>query len=385
MNTRNRILITLALLTGALLASLALTTLSRGTDGPLTSTLSRTGAAVASIEHRLWQRVSGGGRAATMAWFDATGRNADALRHPDRVLLGVYDGAMPASLDGAVQLERALGAPLPLMQIYSAWGDKPEQQFPVGSVTAIWDLGSVPVITWEPWLTDFDNRHSGIALTATREQHGLSAVAAGDYDFYIDAWAREAAAFGKPIFVRFAHEMNDAYRYPWGPQNNSKEEYIAAWRHVVERFRTNGATNVLWVWAPHVAYQYWETYYPGADVVDWVGTGVLNFGPIARWSQWWSFDEIFGRHYRTLAAFGKPIMIPELGSLAVGGDRARWYTQALDSLPIRYPAVKSVMFFHTSGDRTVTYQAVDWTLTNDSTTLNAVKRAVARWPTVKVP
>jgi beta-mannanase len=83
------------------------------------------------------------------------------------------------------------------------------------------------------------------------------------------------------VFVRFAHEMNDPYRYPWGPQHNTKEEFIAAWRHVVERFRAAGAGNVIWVWSPHVAYEYWDLYYPGDEFVDWAATGVLNFGPIA--------------------------------------------------------------------------------------------------------
>src|SRR6185369_3819852 len=49
--------------------------------------------------------------------------------------------------------------------------------------------------------------------------------------------------------LRFAHEMNDPYRYPWGPQNNSKEEYIYAWQHVWQRFQKAGARNVIWTWS----------------------------------------------------------------------------------------------------------------------------------------
>jgi beta-mannanase len=181
------------------------------------------------------------------------------------------------------------------------------------------------------------------------------------------------------VFVRFGHEMNDPYRYPWGPQNNTREEYIAAWQHVVERMRGDGATNIIWIWAPHVAYAQWELYYPGDSVVDWVATGALNFGPIAQWSKWWSFAEIFGKHYPALAAFGKPVMVAEFGSLAVGGDRPAWYAQALTKLPSREPAVRAILFFNTSGDKTVTYQAVDWTVGDDSLTSRAIRNAIRPW------
>jgi hypothetical protein len=37
----------------------------------------------------------------------------------------------------------------------------------------------------------------------------LAAIARGDYDFYIVTWAKAAAEYRKPLFLRFAHEMND--------------------------------------------------------------------------------------------------------------------------------------------------------------------------------
>jgi hypothetical protein len=267
------------------------------------------------------------------------------------------------------------------MHIYTAWGDKVEQQFPSQLVSAIWDMGSVPVVTWEPWLTDFESaRHPRLPLRDARDADGMSSVARGDYDFYIDAWAADAVRFGKPLFLRFAHEMNDPYRYPWGPQHNSKEAHIAAWRHVRERFDRAGARNVVWVWSPHVAYMYWETYYPGDQYVDWVATGSLNFGMVGQqWSQWWTFHEIFGSKYPQLASFGKPVMIAEFGSLSVGGDRNGWYREALTGLPAKYPAVKALLFFHAKSDRTVTYQALDWSLLSDKAVTDTIAKAIKPW------
>ena len=79
--------------------------------------------------------------------------------------------------------------------------------------------------------------------------------------------------FGQPLFIRFGHEMNDPYRYSWGPQNNTPEDFIAAWKHMVDYFKAEGVDNVIWVWSPHIAYGLFEEYYPGDDYVDWVGVG----------------------------------------------------------------------------------------------------------------
>jgi hypothetical protein len=374
MRRRYRILVVLSVIVGAVLGIVLLTRISVGARGPLSALGDRAGVVVAAIEQAARRRISGPGRAGEMTWLERYRQDITLLRRPDSILLGAYEGRLPASLEGVGELERTLGMQFPLIQIYTAWGDKPDQRFPLRLVRAIRDYGSIPVITWEPWLTDFENTlHPHLPLRTARDRHGMGAVAEGQYDFYLDAWAREAAEYAHPLMIRFGHEMNDPYRYPWGPQNNTKEEYIAAWRHVVERFRAAGATNVLWVWSPHVAYEYWELYYPGDEYVDWAATGALNYGPIAQWSQWWSFAEIFGTKYATLSALGKPIMVAEFGSLAVGGDRAAWYREALAALPHTYPAVKALLFFEVGRDQTVTYQAIDWRIATDSAVLGAIR------------
>ena len=373
MRRRQRVLVVFAILAGAIAGIAALTATSMESKGPLSSLLERSASAIGAIEHAARRKIVGSERAGALAWLEPNRKRLEYLKNPDRILFGAYDGGIPQTLDGIVDLERDLNTVFPLIHFYAAWGDKPEQQFPLQLVTAIWDLGSVPVITWEPWLDDFENAvHPAIPLRGRRDLHGLGEVSRGTYDFYIDEWAKAAARFKRPLYLRFAHEMNDPYRYSWGPQNNSKEEYIAAWRHVVERFRSAGAGNVIWVWAPHVAYEYWDLYYPGDQYTDWIATGALNYGPIAYWSKWWGFDEIFGQKYPRMAEFGKPIMIAEFGSLAVGGDREAWYASALDEIGTA-PAVKAVLLFNKRDDQTVTAQRIDWTFAGDS----AISKVVA--------
>jgi hypothetical protein len=368
-----------ALLVGAGMI-LLLTLTGSEAQGPIGRLLVGVGDVVSEVESRIARTVRGPGRRERLRWFEAHRTSVTTLRAPAEVLLGAYDNGMPATLDGVLAVEKTLGVTLPLIHLYSAWGDKPEQQFPRRLVQAIAELGSVPVVTWEPWLSVFDGRlHPALPAAAERDRQGLAAIARGNYDFYIDRWAADAAAFGRPLFVRFAHEMNDAYRYPWGPHHNGAEEYRKAWRHVVERFRRAGADNVLWVWSPHVGFDGWHVYYPGDDVVDWVATAALNYANVAYWSKWWTFGEIFGEKYPRLANYGKPVMIAELGTLAVGGDPAQWYGDVLSDLPNSYPRVKAVMFFHNAADRTVTHQVLDWAFVREPALVRAIADAIAPW------
>jgi beta-mannanase len=135
------------------------------------------------------------------------------------------------------------------------------------------------------------------------------------------------------------------------------------------------------VWSPHIAYDDFNDYYPGDDVVDWVGATVLNYGNVAFWSEWWTFDDIFTRKYDRLAAHQKPIMLAEMGTLMAGGERAPWFEQALTRLPKRLPRVKAVVFFHDRTDATITYQALNWSFDDDPEVIKAVRRSFETWKT----
>ncbi len=380
MTRMQRALWSLLALAGCVFAVVILTSLSTRLQGPIGAAMSNIGAAASKVEIWLLRPFRGPGRSSQLAWFQPHRANLAWLKNPDRILIGAFDYRIPETLDGIVELEQALETTMPLMHIYTAWGDRPEQRFPRRVIQAIWEIGSVPVVTWEPWLSDFQNQlHPHIPLARDRDRGGMAAVARGDYDFYIDSWAREAAAFQKPLLVRFGHEMNDPYRYPWGPHNNTAGDYVSAWHHVVARFRAAGAGNVLWVWSPHLAYEGAEWFYPGDEYVDWVATGVLNYGNVAHWSKWWTFEEIFGQKQAVLTRYGKPVMIAEFGSLVTGGDRTVWFEEALTGLPDRYPLVRALLFFNVRADNTVTLQPLDWTFTHDPPAIARVARAIGAW------
>lgn len=345
--------------------------------GPLQDLFSNVNSEVAQIENNLLNQRER--RSQSLLWLNQYRNNKAMLNAVDTILLGAYDDATLESYENIISLEDSLRTKLSIISIYTAWGSKKDQVFPLLRAQAIYDLGSIPMITWEPWLNDFDPQlYPFNADAANKNKGGLKAIAEGKFDSYINAWAADAKKFGLPFYIRWGHEMNDPYRYPWGQQNNKPEDYIAAWRHVVNKFRAVGVTNAVWIWSPHPAYSYTE-FYPGQGYVDWIGLTALNYGTVATWSQWWTFDDVIGKAYKDLSTYKKPMMLTEFGSLAVGGDRSEWYRKALSSLPKSYQQIKAVVFFHAANDLTVTYKSLDWSFEEDPEVLKRVREGITSW------
>lgn len=376
-----RILSTLTAIVIATGIVLFLSYSGRKTRGPLKNLVIQAGEAVQKAEQSYIVNKREERRSNKLEWLRIYKSDSALLRNPQKILWGAFDNKNKDSFESTINLEDSLQTTFPLIQIYCAWGSKDEELFPALQVKTIIEMGSIPVITWEPWLTDFNADNFPVPLRALekRDMGGLRDIAKGVYDSYIRTWAKAAANVGQPIFLRVGHEMNDPYRYPWGPQNNSAKDFIAAWKQIHRVFDQQGASNIIWVWSPHPAYGFFDAFYPGNDYVDYVGVGVLNYGTVANWSKWWSFGEIFGKHYSELAAFNKPIMITEFGCLNVGGKRHEWYSEALHQLPQKYPLVKSILFFHFSDDNTTTQQTINWYFIDDTVTVKSIVNETAQW------
>jgi hypothetical protein len=183
----------------------------------------------------------------------------------------------------------------------------------------------------------------------------LDAIVSGSEDELITARARLVRAFGAPIFIRWAWEMNGLWADWSGPRSNSPgmhdgpAKFVAAWRRIHDIFVREGATNVSWVWAPNgesVPNDRWNAisnYYPGDAYVDWIGFSAYNWGTTQGWSRWTSFSSLVQRFYRTYAA-RKPIMLAETGCALRGGSQADWFRAVGPALG-RYPRIKAVIWF----------------------------------------
>lgn len=370
----NRLAYFLSALAIGFVITYGISMISNKTNGPLITVFDQLTGFIYQIEHKVVLDRREDQRIDKLKWFAGYKNNKEKLINPDFILLGASDASRKNSYENIINLEDSLDTTFPLIHIYSAWGSRTENAFPESAVKAIYDLGSVPFITWEPWVSDFDEKKYKRPSLSINKDKSMLQIAHGIYDLYIKEWAVQTKKFGHPIYLRFGHEMNDPHRYPWGSNSNTPEEYIKAWQHVHDIFTYMGADNVIWVWSPHIAYSDFDVYYPGDKYVDAVSATVLNYGSAVSWSQWWSFEEIFGIHYPELAKFGKSIIISEFGSLSEGGDRISWFSDALHNLPQKYPAVSSIIFFHYSEDYTVTSRKVNWYIKNDASAVEAIKK-----------
>lgn len=379
--TSRIIYIILALLLSFVLVY-GLTMISSRSEGPIHSMLTNAADLVRDVEKEVILDKRENKRSDKLEWFKTMRDNKAQLLHSGKILFGASDNSSKESYEKIFDLEDSLQLSFPIIHIYQAWGEKESHEFPKVETSAIYELGSVPMITWEPWVSDFsDATIPGLLSLEKRDKGAMQSIADGKYDSFIKEWAGEAKIFSHPFYLRFGHEMNEPYRYPWGPQNNTPAEFVAAWKHIHKIFREAGATNVIWVWSPHASFGYFDAYYPGSPYVDIVATGALNFGTVYNWSKWYTFTDIFEKYYQKVDSLQKPMMIAEFGSLSVGGNRAKWFSDALNGFDKRYPLVNSIVFFHYSNDNTSADKTVDWYIKNDKKVTTEIRKQIKKWGT----
>jgi cellulose synthase (UDP-forming) len=280
--------------------------------------------------------------------------------------LGVYNSAVAGPPKHPLSLARYPGAKLRIIHRFQAWWGNDRFLGP-DWLNAVAARGAVPMVSWEPW-----RRPTGAVEDPTQRRGIVKQIASGRYDAYIRKWARDAAAYGKPMVIRFMHEMNGNW-YPWSPgiNGNSASAYKAAWRHVHDMFTSAGATNVSWVFSVDslaggkpTSRATLDTYYPGSKYVDWVGSSGFNWAQ-RRYGTFLSYERVFRPTYTVLKGFGKPIMFSEMGTAAVDKTRAPgWVRDALNSTATRFPKVKALVWYdarHPNRDFTLRGDALkDW-------------------------
>ena len=250
-----------------------------------------------------------------------------------RVSLGAYiPGAdrAPSRIDA---YGRRVGRKPRILISYKHWGQAP---FVREQLDRVWLRGAVPMITWEPW-------------SAAGRGINLRAIARGRHDRYLRRSARRLAAWGHPVFVRFAHEMNGSW-YPWS--RTSPAVYRAAWRHLVRVFERAGARTVRWVWAPYVdakGHLPFRRFFPGGRWTDWVALDGVNWGGSFPWR---TPAQLFRRSYHLLTRLtARPVMIAETGSGEVGGSKPRWVRTLLRRALPRMPRVRAALFWDVADRR----------------------------------
>jgi mannan endo-1,4-beta-mannosidase len=215
--------------------------------------------------------------------------------------LGVYSPSAPSSYAGVTSFTSATGVRPRLVVYYSGW----LEPFQTGFAATAARHGAVPVVQIDP---------TGVSLTA---------IADGQYDAYLTSYARAVRAYHRPVVLSFGHEMNAPW-YSWGYLHTSPAAFVAAWRHIVTRFRQLGAGNVTWLWTVNVIQsQDGQTlrpaaWWPGRSYVTWVGVDGYYLEPS------WRFVAIFGPTIVALRELtADPILIAETSATRAAGQPAK--------------------------------------------------------------
>jgi beta-mannanase len=268
------------------------------------------------------------------------------------------------TLKAIQDFEKLVGKHQAIVASSSFWG---LGTFPDANVRIISDYGAVPLIYWSPWGPPYEQ-----GPHVDPGNYSLSRIAEGQLDPYIDKWAAAARAYGKPLLVSFACEMNSNW-FPWAGRTNGAdahspdgggfagpEMYKRAYRHAVDRIRADGAANISWVFQPNNTShpnRKWNAmaqYYPGPNYVDWLSMsayGQITPGSGAGDGDWDDWAEVMDKQYKTLAALDpdKPIMLAEwgVGEFPLGGSKADFIRAAFAAMNGgMYPRLKAAIFWH---------------------------------------
>jgi hypothetical protein len=87
------------------------------------------------------------------------------------------------------EFARRVGKGQAIVAFSNYWGRGP---FPIEQAQIVANAGAVPLIFWNPWESQHDVRTS---------RFDIARIENGELDTYIDRWARDAVAFGKPLLV----------------------------------------------------------------------------------------------------------------------------------------------------------------------------------------
>ena len=166
-----------------------------------------------------------------------------------------------------------------------------------------------------------------------------SEISAGKYDADITRFAEDLKSYGRPVFLRYAWEMN---LRPGGKcGSGGPSAFVASWRHIHRIFRNVGATNVAFVWNPGIVggVNSMPAYYPGSKFVDWIAADGYDR---RRWGIS-GLSREFSDWYQTFAPYDKPMLIGETG--AGPDDQAQYLAGIKTTAECLFPQVHGIVYF----------------------------------------
>jgi hypothetical protein len=238
--------------------------------------------------------------------------------------------------EDVARYEQAVGKKAAWVYFSNNWFES--RAFPAAMCDWIRGLGKVPYVRLM-LRSDVDQKHGEKKFT-------LSKIVAGEFDEDLRAWGRAAREFASPILIEWGTEPNGNW-FGWNGKWNGgpgagPQQYVAAYRHIVDLMRAEGASNLTWVWhvnwldEPERKWNALENYFPGENYCDWIG--VSAYGPttprMTDGTESLAFKLNKALPRLTKLAPGKPIILAEFGCDIHNrqAPAAPWARAALESL-----------------------------------------------------
>jgi len=212
--------------------------------------------------------------------------------------LGVFEPGAPPGYVPIAEFTQVAGRQPNLLGYYSGWAGTFDTSF----AEMLYRHKIIPFVQIDP--TDAS----------------VAAIAAGTYDVWLRTYADSIADFGHAVVIGFGHEMNARW-YTWGYTHVAPSTFVAAWRHIVTLFRSEGADNVTWLWtlqADEPGTGPVASWWPGAQYVTWVGLDGYYRYPSD------TFASVFGVTIDQVRAFtDRPILLSETAVGPAAGQFAK--------------------------------------------------------------
>ena len=183
----------------------------------------------------------------------------------------------------------------------------------------------------------------------------LKNASQGKYNTVIRQFSAWAKSVDRPVYLRIGYEFD-------GEHNQlAPDDYVKAYRLIVDIIRAEGADNVAFVWHSYAAPTYQDhplsAWYPGDDYVDWVGISLFGhmYSPELSKEAEEVFD--FAKTHR------KPVMIAEASPIN-GIDKGNtdvWDTWFVNLLSLAYNRnVKAISYINANWPSYPGFSSLSW-------------------------
>jgi hypothetical protein len=183
----------------------------------------------------------------------------------------------------------------------------------------------------------------------------LADAGKGKYNPVIRQFSTWSKTIDRPLYLRIGYEFD-------GKHNEMEpDDYVKAYRLIVDTIRAEGADNIAFVWHSYAApaYQAYplSAWYPGDDYVDWVGISLFGHMYSPELSK--EADEVF----EFAKIHKKPVMIAEASPVnGIYKDSTEaWDTWFVNFLSLAYRKnVKAICYINANWAAYPGFTSLNW-------------------------